>query len=358
MKAFRKGHKRLMAYRARAAALAICSLFAACGLKEHPLGTAMPPVVPPPPTGGSGSPPPENPPPPPAVDAAAPPPQGPPRLDAARPGVDAAATAPLDAATPPPVAGPGVTINGRFVPKDHALVFVHYGHSNMAGHGINPTSLRPLFYDTDPHLWTYQGNNQFTLAREPTAPDNTNGAGPGMAWLKTALAKAGPDYYFISIAKGRGSAHSDEFMKGGLYYSTFMDRAVQLKGKVTFAGVFVMLGITERHMPLNLQGGFADRTVQTINDIRADLGEPNLPVLHTDYEVTATGSLGVDTDLGRRIRPLILSLPQRLGNVAIIPTDQITLEDDHHFTLAGHKLWVERGVQIMIDRGWFPWGPR
>jgi hypothetical protein len=264
-------------------------------------------------------------------------------------------TTPVDAAMPPPVSGAGVMINGTFVPKERALVFVHYGHSNMAGHGINPTSLRPLFYDTDPHLWTYQGNGQYTLAREPTAPDNTNGAGPGMAWLKTALAKAGPDYYFISIAKGRGSAHSDEFMKGSLYYSTFMDRAVQLKGKVTFAGVFVMLGITERHMPLSEQGGFADRTVKTINDIRADLGEPNLPVLHTDYEVTATGDLGVNTDLGRRIRPLILSLPQRLTNLAIIPTDQITLEDDHHFTLAGHKLWVERGVQIMIDRGWFPW---
>jgi hypothetical protein len=21
----------------------------------------------------------------------------------------------------------------------------------------------------------------------------------------------------------------------------------------------------------------------------------------------------------------------------------------------GHKLWADRGIQIMIDRGWFPW---
>jgi hypothetical protein len=349
-----------MAYRARAAALAISSLFAACGLQEHPLGTAMPPgQQPPPPMGGSGSPPPNNPPPTPGVDAAAP------RPEDARPGQREDASQARDAAAPTPavdaaapVSGAFVEINGVRVPKERALVFIHYGHSNMAGHGINPTSLRPLFYNTDPKIWTYQGNNQFVPAREPTAPDNTNGAGPGMAWLKTAAAAAGPDYYFISIARGRGSAFTSQFMKGSLYYSTFMDRAVQLKGKVTFAGVFVMLGITERHMPLADQYGFTERTAQTIADIRADLGEPNLPVLHTDYEVTATGTLSITSEIGRRIRPLMLMLPQRVPNLALIPTDMITLEDDHHFTLAGHKLWAERGVQIMIDRGWFPWGNR
>jgi hypothetical protein len=178
-----------------------------------------------------------------------------------------------------------------------------------------------------------------------------------MAWLRTAAAAAGPGYTVISIARGRGSATSADYQKGGLYYSTFMDRAIELKGKVTFAGVFVMLGITDRHMPLEEQGGFADRMVKVIADIRADLGEPDLPVLHTDYEVTSTGLLAVTTDYARRIRPLILSLPDRIANLAIIPCEEITLEDDHHFTLAGQKLWSERGVKIMIDRGWFPWKP-
>ena len=56
-----------------------------------------------------------------------------------------------------------------------------------------------------------------------------------------------------------------------------MNRAMQLKGKVTFAGMFIMMGITDRHMPLHEQGGFADRMAKIIADIRADLGEPNLP---------------------------------------------------------------------------------
>jgi hypothetical protein len=119
--------------------------------------------------------------------------------------------------------------------------------------------------------------------------------------------------------------------------------------------MFVMMGITDRHMPLAEQGGFADRMAKIIADVRADLDEPELPVLHCDYEVTSTGNLGVDSEFGQRMRPLVLSLPGRISDLAIVPTDAIPLEDDHHFTLEGHKLWAERGVALMIARGWFPW---
>jgi hypothetical protein len=332
-------------------------LLGGCGLEEHPRPAATPGVVPPPSTDT-------------APDGAAPsssPPEGrdaavstpkPPRADAAAgqsPGGNGPPPA-VDAA-PAPVSGAFIDINGTRVPREKALVFIHWGHSNMAGHGVNPPELHPFFYTPQPRLWSYQGNGVFVPAKEQTAPDPTStpGGGPGMAWLRTAAAAAGPDYHFISIARGRGSATSAEYLKGGLYYSTFMDRARELKGKVTFAGMFIMMGITDRHMPMADQGGFADRMVQIISDIRADLDEPNLPVLHTDYEVTATGTLAITTDYAVRIRPLILSLPKRITNLAIVPTDGITLEDDHHFTLTGQKLWAERGVQIMIDRGWFPW---
>jgi Carbohydrate esterase, sialic acid-specific acetylesterase len=354
-----------MGYRLSVVAATICLLLSGCGLQEH-ARPATPPATTPP----VGVSPPSSTPPPPSValDAAPPAPGSPPGAPPGAPprdGGPGATPKPLDAApagsppadaaaSVPPPSGAFVDINGVRIPREKALVFIHYGHSNMAGRGINPVSLRPLFYDVHPRIWSYQDNGQFVPAREPTAPDGGVGAGPGMAWLKAAAAAAGPDYYFISVAKAQGSATTAQFVKGGLYYSTFMDRAVRLKGKVTFAGVFIMMGITDRHMPLAEQGGFADRTVQIIADIRADLGEPNLPILHTDYEVTATGALAVTADLGVRMRPLMLSLPQRISNLAIVPTDQITLEDDHHFTLAGHKLWAERGMKIMIDRGWFP----
>src|SRR5205085_7208979 len=109
--------------------------------------------------------------------------------------------------------------------------FIHWGHSNMAGHGVNPPSLVPYFYTPQPQIWSYQDNGAFIPAKEQTAPDpmsSAPGGGPGMAWLRAAAAKAGPDYHFISIARARGSSTSADFLKGGLYYSTFMDRALEL----------------------------------------------------------------------------------------------------------------------------------
>ena len=154
-----------------------------------------------------------------------------------------------------------------------------------------------------------------------------------------------------------GSATTEEYLKGGLYYSTFMNLAMQLKGKVDLRRHVRHDGHHRPpHADVREQGGFADRMNQIVADMRADLGEPNLPVLHTDYEVTSTGDLSVDTAFARRIRPLMLSLPERVANLAIIPCDDIPLEDDHHFTLAGHKLWAERGVEIMRTRGWLPFG--
>jgi hypothetical protein len=251
----------------------------------------------------------------------------------------------------------GLDLGGTQVPRDRAIAFIHFGHSNMAGLAQSPESLRPYFFTTQPRLWSYQGGGQFVPAKEPTAPDPPAhlGAGPGMAWLRAAAAAAGPDYHFISIARARGGATTAEFMKGGLYYSTFMDRALELRGKVTFGGVFVMMGITDRHLPVEEQDGFVDRMVRIIADIRADLGEPNLPVLHTQYEVEASGDLAIDQPVGLKFYPLVEMLPARISNLVLIPTNQVPMRDDHHFDMAGQKLWADRGIQLMIDRGWFPW---
>jgi hypothetical protein len=253
--------------------------------------------------------------------------------------------------------GPGIEINGTWVPRDKAVVFIHFGHSNMAGLAQEPEDMLPFHFTPQAQLWSYQGGGRFVPAKEPTAPDPPAhlGAGPGMAWLKTAAAAAGPDYHFISIARGRGSATTTMYLKGGLYYGAFMDRAVELKGKVTFGALFIMMGITDRHLPDDQQDGFPDRMAQIIADIRKDLGEPNLPVLHTEYEVTATGELAIDGPVGMKFRPLVAMLPSKVTNLVLIPTNDIPLIDDHHFNLIGQKLWAERGIQLMLQKGWFLW---
>ena len=60
-------------------------------------------------------------------------------------------------------AGPGgaITINGMQVPKEKVLVFLHIGHSNMAGRVTTPESLRPFNFETHPQLWSYARGGTF-----------------------------------------------------------------------------------------------------------------------------------------------------------------------------------------------------
>lgn len=267
-------------------------------------------------------------------------------------GADAQGSAPPDDGT--------LVIAGTRVPREQAMVILLFGHSNMLGHGETPEELRPYFFTPQDRLWSYRGNNTFMPAIEPTSSGgrSRDTAGPGMGLLKAAAALAPADIHFISIGLGVGSATTQDWSKGGLHYSRVMDVAVQLKGKVTFAAAVIMLGITDRHMPLAQQSGFADRVTRIAADVRADLATPDLPILHTDYEVESTGDLAVDGEVGMRFRPLILTLPMRIPRCAIIPTDGLGMEDDHHFNMAGQKDWSDRAMKILVDKGWAPWPAR
>jgi hypothetical protein len=252
--------------------------------------------------------------------------------------------------------GAGVTINGKLVPKEKAVVFIHFGHSNMRGQASTPTSLRPFFFDTEDGLWSYRGS--YTLAKEPTAPEgNLTYAGPGMAILHSARGAVASDseVQFISIGYGIGSKTSVDFQKSGIYYPIFMNWAGQLKGNVTFGAVIIMLGITERHLASDQIPGFPSRMAQIVSDIRADLEEPNLPVLFCDYEMEAKGDLAPTGSIGKVILPLVRQLPSVVSNLVLVPTDGLQMADDHHFDMQGHKDWADRLISLMQSNHWFPW---
>jgi hypothetical protein len=269
----------------------------------------------------------------------------------AHPHGSAAAMAPL----PPAPPAPGVEIDGTFVPRDKAVVFIHFGHSNMVGRGTTPVELQPMFFSPAPRLWSYQGGGKFVPAVEPTAPDPvlSPAGGPGTAWLRTVAASSASSYHFISLAWARSGSSSPEFVKGGVYYASFMDRAMELKGRVTFGAIYVMLGITETQD--TDEHAFARRMAAIVADIRRDLDEPNLPVLHTDYEMNAGDRWAITTALGKALRAQVEWLPSTVPDLVLIPTDGTPMVDNHHFDLTGQKMWVERGVQLLKDHGWFRW---
>jgi hypothetical protein len=135
-----------------------------------------------------------------------------------------------------------------------------------------------------------------------------------------------------------------------------MKWAGQLKGNVTFGAIVIMLGITDgEHLASNLVPAFPDRVAQLVSDMRADLGEPKLPVLFCDYEQGATGTLAPTGSVGTVMMPLVRSLPGKISNLVLVPTDGLEMQDDHHFDMQGQKDWAAHVISLMQSNSWFPW---
>jgi hypothetical protein len=253
----------------------------------------------------------------------------------------------------------GVTINlgGVDVPREHAIAFIHIGHSNMAGRATRPQSSRPFhFTETHPHAFMYHPGSAPELAIEPKTAGDTDAGGPGTALVKEAAMLA-PDNYFISLGFGWPSAYCSQFVPGGLYYDQLIAAPKAIKGRVTFGGIFIYLGITERHGSAADRSGFPECINTLVTAIRNDVGEPTLPALMNDYEVEGSGEFVVGGAVANAIRPEIERCPSVVSNFALVSAEGVGMQDDHHFNLDGHRTWVQRALATMKDKGWRPWAP-
>jgi hypothetical protein len=252
--------------------------------------------------------------------------------------------------------GMTIPLGGVNVPKEKAIAFIHIGHSNMAGQAMTPQGSRAYhFTETNPHAYMYHAGSSPTLAIEPKTAGGP-GAGPGTALVKES-AMASPDYYFVSLGYGQPSAYCSQFLPGALYYNDLIAGPKAIKGRVTFGAIIIYLGITERHGTAADVAGFPDCINKLVTAIRNDVGEPNLPALMNDYEVEGSGEFAVGGAVANAIMPEIAKCPSVVSNFALVSAKDIPMQDDHHFNLDGQRLWVQRALQTMKDKGWRPWAP-
>jgi hypothetical protein len=274
---------------------------------------------------------------------------------------------------PPPPSGMTVSINGMAVPKEKVIVFLHIGHSNMAGRVTTPESLRPFNFETHPRLWQYTKGGIWKAAKEPLSGDSMtsscggvgcaglpNGAGPGMSILRAGLTAA-PDAHFVSIGRGQSGLTQGvcrSFRKGGLLYNFVMEPAMELKGKVTFGGIWAMFGQSEVNDNANTSR-FGECLAGIANDMRTDLAEPDLPFLLGDWEAGTRGGLGLTSSIARTLIPQMKALPMQLKRSLLIPTEGLPMNplDGQHYDLTGYKMWAERGLELLKMNGWMSWAP-
>ncbi|HET8940311.1 MAG TPA: sialate O-acetylesterase [Polyangiales bacterium] len=265
--------------------------------------------------------------------------------------------APDEAPTPPPPEMPALVLDGVPLRKEDVLAFIHFGHSNMAGMGTDPPELRPYFFtEKHPRVWMYRVGKPPQLAIEPTArTDNEQTAGPGIALLKQA-AELAPNKYFMSLGYGAGGQSCSAFKPGGPYFDEFTKAAIAIKDRVTFAAIVIMIGNLECLAEDDVGRGILPGCINEITTkIRELLGLPDLPMLISGFEVEGTGVYSVEYERVRKTVAALESVPDLVSTSAIVRADGIPMQDDHHFSLAGHMLWTKRLLDIMQAKRWAPW---
>jgi Carbohydrate esterase, sialic acid-specific acetylesterase len=265
----------------------------------------------------------------------------------------------LRPAVPPLTESGMVVIGGRPVPREKVVVFLHIGHSNMAGRTDTPAELRPLNFETHPGLWAFTNLGEWLPAREPLSGDflTLGRAGPGMSILRTALTLA-PDAQIVSIGHGHDGSRGGRcsgFRRGGLLYEIVMGPARELKGKVTFGGILSMLVLMEAFVDKSRLATSHECYEGLAAEMRADLEDPDIPFLMSDWEAGATGQFSPTTPDAMVARAQLRVAQQNIPRSAIIPTDQLPMSDNHHFDLVGYQLWAERAFAILEASGWASW---
>ncbi|HEY0712727.1 MAG TPA: sialate O-acetylesterase [Polyangia bacterium] len=311
----------------------------------------------------------------------------------------------------PPMPANTIEIGGKQVPSDKVVAFIYIGTSNLAGRSHEPNDLKDYFvwygrslpgglpdpkFDpsplpTDPRLWMFTLDQKFVPAREPSASDKSTdqGAGPGMAIMRAAAAKW-PEHTFISIGRGQSGerggycAHflernlitnqpwsttpptSNTDTEGnkayGFYNEVITQRALKLKGKVTFGGIITMFGATEERPGAPVPSPPAEPylsqcLIKIAQTYREALGDPNIPFVIGDFE-HGMGDYTYTGVLGTKVRRQIQLAKDAVSNSDVIATDGIEMRDDHHFTMRGHKTWGDRAIDIIDKRGWATWAKK
>ena len=277
----------------------------------------------------------------------------------------------------------GLTLGGKFVPRDSIYLYLFFGNSVMSGRDTPPDTI------TDNHAWKYVMTNScgtytktcppqysWQPGIDPICFDSKNpDAGvvkysPGTPFLKR-MVKDYPGYHF-GVAELSGSAwkFNGHFAPTAGDYKTMRTQALALKPNVHIAGIVMIFNIVE------IQYATTDSTnvdvVNYFNNIdtmithfRADVGIDSLPLIQSDYPVLAgkdsIANYAVKGPYAPSIKVLMRNnakIPQLIKRAVLIPTDSLTMYTADglytHYNHNGDIKWANRVADSICARNWGP----
>lgn len=260
----------------------------------------------------------------------------------ASPAVNASAQPPAPAATPTPITG-SATSTAIVTPPPRASfhIYLLMGQSNMVGRDT-----RSLASQVDnPRVLALNRDNQWVVAREPITYDAQKavGQGPGIPFAVEML-KADPGITIGLVPCAVGGTPLSRWVKGGDLYEACIVRAKIAAQSGVIAGALWHQGEADTDDP-ELANTYEKRLTQMFRDLRADLGQPDLPIV--------VGQLGSFLDSVKypylkQVRTALENIPTDLFHVGYADSAGLHDRGDQlHFDADSQKIFGVRYAKAM-----------
>ncbi|CAN6247840.1 unnamed protein product [Urochloa humidicola] len=243
----------------------------------------------------------------------------------------AAALSVLLVAPPPPLAAHlsslllALPVTSPYAPRPK-LLFLLAGQSNMAGRGLAPTPLPPPFHP-HPRVLRLTASRRWVVASPPLHADidthKACGLGPAMPFAHRLLlgsSSSSTDLVLGLVPSAVGGTRIWMWAKGEPLYEAAVARARAALGAGggVLGAVLWFQGESDT-IELDDATAYGGRMERLVNDLRADLGIPDLLII----QVGLASGEGNYTDIVREAQKNI-----KLPNVILVDAIGLPLRDD------------------------------
>lgn len=231
------------------------------------------------------------------------------------------------------------------LPPEHRgklAVFLLAGQSNMVGFGpLKDSTSKP-----HPRVFLLGNDYQWKQATEPidspanqvdtVSLDPNAQVGPPMAFARALVEDPDLVVGLVPCAKGGRPLYQFRKQPGrDTLYGSMLHRANEARKMGTLAGVLFFQGEGDANdaqkRPETYGGKWDEKFVEWVRDVRADLGDPNLPVVFAQLGTTASPQY-VRWQEVKNAQARV-----KLPRVAMIKTDDLPRRDNTHFTTPSYE---------------------
>ena len=219
-------------------------------------------------------------------------------------------------------------------------IFLLIGQSNMAGRAEieeqDKDTLDQVYLYTGltDHPWERAANplNKYSSIRKDISMQRLN---PGYTFAREMARHS--DHDIGLVVNARGGTSINLWVPGTEYYNEAVSRTKDALKSGRLMGVLWHQGESD----VSRYDTYLDKIILLIEALRKEFNDPDLPVV--------VGQLSEDKEPRIKFNKMILELPERLTDVAVVTSQHTSTFDSTHFDSPSQRLMGERYAREMIN---------